>query len=527
MPAPSYDVIVIGAGQNGLVAAAYLAKAGRRVLILERRAKAGGSRGTEEFHPGFRVDPAFHSSGWLDPAISADLGLGGPGEGLLASDPAVFSPLADGSFVLRRAPRDAADEIRKHSSADAGKWADFCQLMQKMTGFLQHMYGVTPPQLTSTRPGDLLTLLGLGRRVRGMGKSDMIELLRVLPMSVAELLDDWFETDVLKGTLGAAGITGICQGPRSAGTAFVMLHHQVGNPAGVFRAGGLRRGGTGSLGDRLAGAARGFGAELRLGATVSHIQVKDGRAAGVILDSGEEIPASQVISTVDPRQTMLTLVDPVELEPDYTRAMQNIRYRGVAAKVNLALGELPRFGGAGGDDRALRGIISISPSLDYLEKAYDDAKHGGVSRAPYLEAVIPSLEDPGMAPAGKHVMSVWMQYAPFRLKEGTWDAASREALGDRVVDCLAAYAPNLKSAVLARQVLTPRDLADTYAVTEGNLYHGEMGLDQILFMRPVPGWGHHKTPIKNLFLGGSGTHPGGGVAGGAGRLAVKELLKQP
>ena len=524
MTPTSYDVIVIGAGQNGLVAAAYLAKAGKRVLVLEARPEVGGMQSTEEFHPGFRVDTAFHQSGWLDPALASDLSLGSATEGVLTPDAAVLNLTEDGHFVLRRGVREAAEELRRYSAADASKWEGFARLMAKLTGFLQHVYGVTPPQLTSTRPGDLLNLLGLGRRVRGMGKADMIEFLRVLPMSVAELLDDWFDTDGLKGALGAAGITGIMQGPRSAGTAFVMLHHQVGNPVGLFRAGSLRRGGGGSLGARLAQAARGFGAEVTTGRRVARIRTVDGRVVGVTLENGDEIAAKQVVSTVDPGKTMLGMVEPTELTPEYTRALQNIRYRGVSAKVNLALSELPRFTGVEGNDQLLRGVISLSPNLNYLEKAYDDAKHGRVSSRPYLEAVIPSLEDSSLAPAGRHVMSVWMQYAPYHLK-GEWDAAARESLGDRVVDCLAERAPNLKSAIIHRQVLTPRDLSERYGVSEGSLYHGEMGLDQILFMRPVPGWGHHKTPVDQLFLGGSGTHPGGGIVGGAGRLAAREMLK--
>jgi phytoene dehydrogenase-like protein len=381
---------------------------------------------------------------------------------------------------------------------------------------------VTPPQLTSTRATDLLTLLGLGRRIRGMGKADMIEFLRVLPMSVAELLDDWFESDPLKGALGAGGVTGILQGPRSAGTAFVMLHHQVGNPVGLFRGGSLRRGGTGSLSARLALAAKGLGAEIRTGTRVARIRTVDGRAVGVTLDNGDEISGRQILSTADPRHTMLGMVDPLELAPEYARSVQNMRFRGVSAKINLALSELPRFDGVAPE--SLKGLMSVSPDLDYLERAYDDAKHGQVSRRPYLEAVIPTLDDPSMAPAGRHVMSIWMQYAPYQLKS-SWGSASREALGDLVVNCLTDLAPNLKSAVIHREVLTPYDLAEKYQVTEGSLYQGEMGLDQILFMRPVPGWGHHRTPVQQLYLGGSGTHPGGGIIGGAGRLAAREMLK--
>jgi len=521
----AYDVVVIGAGQNGLVAAAYLAKAGRRVLVVERRDDIGGTNSAAEIHPGFRVDSAFDRAGWIDPVMVRELGLDGLAERALMPETALFSPDGDGGFALPRSVPAATDAIRQRSEHDAGRWADFTRLVHKLSGFLQHLYGLTPPQLTSRRAADLLALLSLGSRVRGLGRSDMIELLRVLPMSAAELLDDWFESDALKGMLGAGGVTGIAQGPRSAGTAFVMLHHQVGAPAGAF-GGGLYRGGAAAVTAALAAAATGAGAQIRVGAPVLRLTVRDGRAAGVVLENGEELAARQVVSTADPRRTMLGLLDPVELEPEYARAMQNLRYRGVAAKVNLALSELPRFGGADREGDRLRGVIIVSPSLDYLERAWDDAKHGSVSRAPYLEATIPSLADPSVAPAGGHVMSVWMQYAPWRLKAGEWDAASRDRLGDSVVACLDQYAPNLRAAVVAREVLTPRDLEARYAATEGSLYQGEMGLDQILFMRPVPGWGHHRTPIAGLFLAGSGTHPGGGVVGGAGRLAAREMLKQ-
>ena len=520
----AYDVVVIGAGHNGLVAAAYLAKAGKRVLVLEARAEVGGIQAAEEFHPGFKVDGVLHQSGWLDPVLASDLSLGSATEGVLTPDAAVLNFTNDGHLVLRRGLRESAEEIRKHSASDADKWESFSRLMSKLTGFLQHLYGVTPPQLTSTRAADLWNLLGLGRRVRGMGKADMIEFLRILPMSAAELLDDWFETDGLKGAIGASGVTGIMQGPRSAGTAFVMLHHQVGNPAGLFRGGSLRRGGGTGLGAKLVQAARGFGAEVHTGKRVARIRTVDGRVVGVTLENGDEIATRQVVSTVDPGKTMLGMVEPTELAPEYLRALSNIRYRGVNAKVHLALSELPRFTGVEGNDQLLRGLISVSPNLDYLEKAYDDAKHGRISSRPYLEAVIPTLEDPSLAPPGRHVMSVWMQYAPYQLK-GAWDGAARETLGDRVVELLAERAPNLKSAIIHRQVLTPKDLSDKFGVTQGSLYHGEMGLDQILFMRPVPGWGHHRTPVENLYLGGSGTHPGGGIVGGAGRLAARELLK--
>ena len=517
-----YDVIVIGAGQNGLVAAAYLARAGKRVLMLERRDGVGGSNAVAEIHPGYRVDGALHRTGWIDPLMIRELGLEALSEREIGGDVAMFGLSHDGGFALPTSVAGATEAIRRRLPRDAERWQGFTRLMHRLAGFLGHLYGRTPPALTSRHAADLFALLALGSRVRGLGRADMIELLRVLPMSVAELLDDWFETDALKGMLGAGGITGIAQGPRSAGTAFVMLHHHVGSPAGSF-GGGIYRGGVAAVSGALADAAVRAGVEIRTGSPVVRVAIRNGRATGVVLESGEELGALQVVSTADPRRTMLGLVDPLELTPEYVRAIQNARYRGVCAKVNLALGELPRFSGA--EAEQLRGVIVVSPSLDYLERAWDDAKHGGISRAPYLEAVIPSLADPSLAPPGKHVMSIWMQYAPWRLRRGEWDSVAREALGDAVLATLAEYAPNIASAVEARQVLTPRDLEAEYGATEGNLYQGEMGLDQVLFMRPVPGWGNHRTPIAGLFLAGSGTHPGGGVVGGAGRLAAREMSK--
>lgn len=513
----TYDAIVIGAGQNGLAAAALLAKAGRKVLVLEGQAGAGGSAGLREFHPGFKSSNALHWSQPMPQGVASDLGISI--NGVSSADPAVVTPLGDRCLVLRQDVSATGDEIRKFSPADAAKWDEFCKLTHKLAGFLAHLYDSAPPRLTSTAVADLFTLLGLGRKARSLGKDDMIELLRVVPMSVAELLDDWFETDGLKGTLGAAGITGLCQGPRSAGTAFLMLHHMVGRPLGVFRSAG-----GADLTQQLLQVATRQNITIRTSAPVARIATREGQVSGVVLNTGEELVSRQVLSTADPRHTMLGLVDPTELSPDFTRAVQNIRFRGVAARVDLALGELPRFRGVESDE-LLRGLVSISPSLDYLERAYDDAKHGRVSKAPYLEAVIPSLRDPALAPAGKHVMSVWMQYAPYHLKQGSWDAAARSALGDKVVSCLAEYAPNLAGAVIGRQVVTPLDMEQQLGATEGSLGQGELALDQMLFMRPLAGWGHYQTPIEGLYLGGAGSHPGPGIPGAPGRLAAKEMLK--
>ncbi len=347
----------------------------------------------------------------------------------------------------------------------------------------------------------------------------MIDLLRVLPMAVAELLDDWFEADALKGTLAAGAVSGVLQGPRSGGTAFGLLHHLVGQ--GAFRCPATVRGGVGVLAHALAATARQHGAEIRTGAAVERITVKDGRAAGVVLASGEELAARTIVSAADPRRTLLGLVEPIHLDPDVALAVRHIRCRGPLAKVNLALDELPRLPPPG---LTGHGVVSISPSLDYLEHAFDDAKHGAISRKPYCEIRVPSVLDPSLAPRGKHVMSVLVQYAPYHLRDG-WTAAQREALGDAVVATLAEYAPNLPAAILHRQVLTPKDLEDGWGLTEGSLYHGELSLDQILFMRPVPGWSRYRTPLEGLYLCGPGAHPGGGIAGLAGRNAARTILQ--
>lgn len=518
-----YDTIIIGAGHNGLTAAAYLARAGQSVLVLERREQVGGTLVTEVPWPGFHVDTAVHR-GQLAAEVVQELELGRHGLHWLPALAPVFGPTPAGGAVLLSPDTAATREaLRRFAPADADRWPEFRARLDRFAGVLRTAYHLTMPRLPEIPAGDLPPLARLLLHWRGLGKQEMMELLRLLPMSAAELLDEWFTGGPLKGVLGALGVHGLTQGPLSAGTAFLLLHHWI-NHGGPFKA--TARGGLGQITQALAAAARLHNAEVRLDAEVARILVKDGRATGVALTNGDEVAGRRVVSALDPRRTFLNLVDPLELEPDFVRAVQNIKMRGAWAKVNLALAGLPHFPSAP-DPAALQGTLVISPSLAYLERAYDAAKYGGVSEQPYLEAVIPTLADPSLAPAGRHILSIHMQFAPYRLKTGHWDAGQREALGDLVVQTLAGYAPDLPGLILERQVLTPLDLERTFGLTEGNLYHGEMMLDQILFMRPVPGWAQYHTPIAGLYLCGPGAHPGGGVSGLPGRNAARQILRAP
>jgi phytoene dehydrogenase-like protein len=520
-----YDTIVIGGGHNGLTAAAYLARAGQKVLVLERRPVLGGAAATEEVVPGFKFDTCAHR-GALDPEVVRDLGLERHGLRPVQREAGLVAPLPAGGYLALSAnPGKAAESIGRLSRGDGDRWSAFAAQMGRLAGFVRSVHLATIPKITSRRPADLLTLAGLGTRLRRLGDKDMVEMLRTLPMSVYELLNDWFENDALKGALGAAGIAGTMQGPRASGTAYVMLHHLAGSAGPLGGGGQSAQGGVGALAGALAEAARAHGAEIRAGAEVDRVLVKDDRAAGVVLRNGDEIAARRVASNADPARTFLGLVGPEWLDPDFVRAVRNIRFRGAAAKVNLALDRLPQFRGLNGEAPALlRGTLAISPSLDYLERAYDDAKYGGYSRRPYLEVVIPSLADPSLAPAGKHVLSILMQYAPYRLKQGDWNA-ERDRLGEAAVSALAEHAPDLPGAIAGRQVLTPLDLEQSYGLTEGSPYHGELMLDQLFFMRPVAGWAQYRTPIGGLYLCGAGAHPGGGISGVPGRNAAREILK--
>ena len=521
--ADRYDAIVIGGGHNGLVAAAYLARAGKRVVVLERRERVGGAAMSEQVFPGFTFSVFSYVVSLLRPEIIRDLDLPRHGLHVLPLE-STLTPLPNGDYLAQWNDHDQnRRELARHSARDAEAYDEFGRLMHLMARAVKPFLGMVPPDPASLAPGDLAGMWRLAKYFRGLGPERFHTLHKLLTMSAADYLDEWFETPALKGTKSASGIIGTLLGPRSPGTAYVLLHHYMGELDGVFRAWGFAKGGNGSVSAAIAAAARAAGADIRTEAPVAHVLVESGRATGVALANGDEIRANLVLSSADPRRTFLELVGEKHLPGAFTEGVRRFRFRGASAKVNLALGELPDFTCLPGRGAHHRGAISISPSVDYLERAYDEAKYGEFSRRPYMDIVIPSMIDPGMAPPGKHVMSIFAQYAPYDLKGG-WTDARREAFGDAVVDTLAEYAPNLKSAILHRQVVTPADIERVVGITEGNIFHGELSLQQMFFLRPVPEWAKFRTPVAGLWQCGSGTHPGGGVMGAPGRLAAAAIL---
>jgi phytoene dehydrogenase-like protein len=520
-----YDIVIIGAGHNGLTTAAYLARAGRRVLVLERRHIVGGAAVTEEVFPGFRISVCSYVVSLLRPEIIAELDLRRHGLELLPLD-GTFTPLPNGDYLWRVSDGQTTHgELSRHSRADARAYEDYERALAEMARFVKPILGITPPDPASLGLRDLTQLLTLARRYRRLSRAGQDRFVRLMTESAADFLDEWFETDALKATLAASGIIGTFLGVRSPGTAYVLLHHYMGEIDGEFRAWGLPRGGTGAVSDALAAAARAAGAEIRTNAPVARVLVRGNTATGVVLTNGDEVAARVVVSSADPRVTFLRLVEPGLLPDDFAAAIARYKFRGASAKVNLALDRLPDFTAIPGDGAHLRGAISISPSVDYMERAYDEAKYGSFSTRPYLDIVIPTLADPTLAPAGRHILSCFVQYAPYDLHGASWDD-QRDALGDAVIDTLADYAPNIRDIVLHRQVVTPLDLEREWGLSEGNIFHGELSLSQLFFRRPVAGWAQYRTPIANLFMCGSGTHPGGGIMGAPGRNAAREILRR-
>ncbi|HEX9297269.1 MAG TPA: NAD(P)/FAD-dependent oxidoreductase [Polyangiaceae bacterium] len=520
-----YDVVIVGAGHNGLVAAAYLARAGRRVLVVERRHLIGGASTTEEVYPGFRFSVFSYVVSLLRPEIIRELDLPRHGLEILPLD-GTFTPMPNGDYLWRvNDHAKSRREIARHSRLDAEAYDEYGKAMVEMGRFVKPLLAMTPPDPMSRSLRALKDMLALGRRFQRLSPDDKYNQVQLMTMSAVDLLDQWFETDVLKATMAASGVIGTFQGVRSPGTAYVLLHHYMGEIDGVFRSWGLPRGGTGAISDAIAGAAREAGVEIRTEAPTAKILVRQRRATGIVLESGEEIRAKVVASSVDPRLTFFKMVGREHLPADFVDDLAHYKFRGSSGKVNLALDGLPDFRALRGAGPHLRGAISISPSVAYMERAYDDAKYGRFSRRPYIDIVIPSLTDPSVAPAGKHVMSCFVQYAPYHLAEGNWDE-QREAFGDTVVETIAEHAPNLKDIILHRQVLTPLDIERMTGLTEGNIFQGELSLEQLFFLRPAPGWANYRTPIKSLYLCGSATHPGGGIMGAPGRNAAMRILTE-
>ncbi len=520
-----YDAIVVGGGHNGLVCAAYLAKAGRKVLVLERRHVLGGASVSEELYPGFTFSVCSYVVSLFRPHIIRELELAKHGMELIPLE-CSFLPLPDGDSLCRWA--DASEtrrEVSRFSKKDAELLPEFATAMSKTAHFIKALIDSPAPDPTSLNPKELMKLLRLGNHFKSLGPELMHLNARLMTMSAVDFLDLWFESDTLKAPMSVSGIIGTFLGVRSPGTAYVLLHHYMGEIDGAFRSWGLSKGGTGGVSLAVASAARSYGAEIRTEAPVDHIRIENGRATGVVLENGDEISAKTVVSGLDPNRTFLKMVGTEHLDDEFSGQIKRYKMRGSSGKVNLAVDRLPVFTSRPHGSLHLRGDIAIAPSIDYLERAYDEAKYGDFSSRPYLNVVIPSLVDPSVAPPGKHIVSCFVQYAPYAIKEGPeyWPNR-REAFGDAVVDTLAEYCPGLKESILFRQVLTPWDLEREFGLTEGNIFHGELSAEQLLFQRPAAGWARYKTPIKDLWMCASGTHPGGGIMGSPGELAAKTML---
>jgi phytoene dehydrogenase-like protein len=521
-----FDAIIIGAGHNGLVTAAYLARAGRRVLVLEKRELVGGCAVTEEIWPGYRVSTASYLTSLLQERIIRELELPRYGYQVDAKDPAFFSPFPDNRYLFMWQDRaKTLAEIAKFSKYDAGVFPDYEAHLERLSEVVESLLFTTPPEFPPRGPGDFIDYLKLVAKVHKLARKEIVGLVKIFTKSAADFLDDWFESDEIKVTLATDGVIGANGGPRSPGTAYILLHHVMGSVGGHRGLWGFVRGGMGAVSNAIAESARSRGVEIRTNAPVEKIIVKNNRATGVVLHGGEEIQAGIVASNLTPQLTFLNLLDPQELPSDFLEAIRKYRSQGTSCKINLALSGLPNFHALPGDHGPQhRATMHICPSIEYVEKAWDDAKYGRPSQSPLLELTVPTLYDPSLAPVGKHIMGIFLQYAPYTLRDANWDEM-REPFAYRVFDLIEEYAPGFRSLIIEKQVLTPLDLERRFGLTGGNIFHGEMSLDQMFVMRPVAGCARYRTPIRGLYLCGSGTHPGGGVMGAPGYNAAREILK--
>lgn len=524
--AETRDVVIIGGGHNGLIAAFYLAKAGFKPLILERRPQVGGCAITEEFHPGFRCSKLAHSTGPIRPEIISDMKLLSHGLQMYTPEVRVLSLSPAGRPLILYSDTERTQQaIAQFSTKEAANYSEFQKALANIAEVIDQLMKMTPPDIDDPASSNVWDVLKTGRKIRGLGNKDFYRLLRWAPMAAADLVAEWFENELLRATIAAQGIFGTFLGPWSAGSSATLLFRAAadGNPAGGAS---YVMGGTGALTTAMAIAVQAAGVEIRTSTEVAQIKVKNGAAAGVVLSNGDEIEARAVVSNADPKRTLLGFVEPQHLAPSFLQRIQHYRMQGTVAKVNLALSGLPSFKGFDGNAASLLGgRIQVSPDVDYLEHAFDAAKYGEFSQHPYLEATIPTLHDPSLVPAGKHVMSIYMQYAPHKLRDADWDS-QRDALGDVVVNTLAEYAPDLPGKIEAREVITPLDLERTYGLTGGHIFHGELALDQLFTMRPLLDWAQYRAPVKGLYLCGSGTHPGNGLTGGSGANASHEIIRE-
>ena len=524
MPAAArYDAIVIGGGHNGLVNGAYLAKAGLETLILERRHLVGGAAITEELYPGFHFTTFSYALSLLRPQIIQELELTKHGFMPLLMESS-FAPMEDGDYLVFGQDEQAnLAEIRRHSKRDADAYEQYSHDVEMVIRAVKPLVDAIPPDITSKDPAELARLAALAQHFSELPPRVLHNMARLLTGSAADFLDGYFETEILKAKLASSGIIGSKVGPRSQGSGLVLLYHLLGEHDGDLGSWAFHKGGNGGFTQVLARAAEAFGAEIALEAPVATVLTANGKTDGVVLEDATELSADVVVSSLDPRRTFLQLVDPRELPSELVENINRMKFEGTSSKVNFALSGLPEFPALAGRQDHLRGFINIAPSIDYLERAFDDAKYGRYSRQPYIDGAVQSTIDPDMAPPGQHVMSNFIQYTPYRLADGDWDQ-EREHLGDVVQGVLESYFPGFGELVLHREVVTPLDIERVTGLTEGDIFAGAFLAPQMFFFRPAPGWNQYRTPIAGYYQCGSGTHPGGCVMGAPGRLAAQQII---